>query len=63
MMGHKEKLKGVEVDVIFKRHVLRYLKNIPGIVRFGKRSINRRNRQQARRNIHKGIKQRLWELR
>ncbi|WP_423129723.1 hypothetical protein [Gaoshiqia sp. Z1-71] len=53
MMGHKGKLKGVEIDVIFERHILCYLKNIPGIVKFGKRSINRRNRRQSKYDIRK----------
>lgn len=57
MMGHKDKLKGIEIDVVFERHILCYLKNIPGITRFGKRSINRRNRKQAKYSIRKGIEQ------
>lgn len=52
MMGHREKLKnGLEFDIIFERHILCYLKNIPGIVRFGKRSMNRRTRKQAKKEI------------
>jgi len=54
MMGHKEKLKsGLEFDVIFEKHILCYLKNRPGVVRFAKRSMNKRIRQKAKIELDK----------
>lgn len=53
-MGHKEKLKsGLELDVIYQKHILCYLKNYPGIVRYVKRSMNKRTRQKAKKDLHK----------
>lgn len=54
MMGHKEKLKsGLELDVIYQKQILCYLKNYPGIVRYVKRSMNKRTRQKAKKDLHK----------
>jgi len=54
MMGHKDKLKsGMEFDVIFARKIYCYLKNNYKLIKYVKKSINRRNRQNSRLEINK----------
>lgn len=54
MMGHRDKLKtGMEYDVIFARKMYCYLQNIPSLVRYVKRSINKRTRAESKEQVKK----------
>jgi hypothetical protein len=54
MMGHKDKLKtGMEVDVIYARKWYCYLINNTKLIRFVKKSINRRNRRKSKLELQK----------
>lgn len=52
--GRKQKvINGLEQDVLYGRHYFCYLDNRPGLVRWVKRKMNKRYRQQLKEELKK----------
>jgi hypothetical protein len=52
-MGHHDKMiNGLEVDAILARKLYCYLQNNSSLVKFAKRSINKRSRSKAKNEIN-----------
>ena len=47
-MGHKQKMNGLEVDVVYARGLYCSLKNNPNVVAFAKKAMNKRERSKSR---------------
>ena len=56
--GRKQKLiNGLEEDVIYGRHYFCYMDNRPGLVRWVKRKMNKRYRQELKEETKKELEE------
>lgn len=56
--GRKQKvINGLEQDVLYGRHYFCYLDNIPGLVRWVKRKMNKRYRQELKEETKKELEE------
>jgi hypothetical protein len=57
-MGRKQKpINGLEQDVLYGRHYLCYMDNRPGLVRWVKRKMNKRYRQELKEETKKELEE------
>lgn len=56
--GRKQKvINGLEMDVIYGRHYFCYMDNSPGLVRWVKRKMNKRYRQELKEETKKELEE------
>jgi trans-aconitate methyltransferase len=56
--GRKQKvINGLEMDVIYGRHYFCYMDNRPGLVRWVKRKMNKRYRQELKEETKKELEE------